>query len=878
MGVIALLQAPFFPPIAVAVVALLYFVLRPGSRGVPADPADGKDQRQDDKQIKSLLGRAIEAKKRGENRRAGWLFEKGSLWVKAAECHEGAGDDLWAAQLYARGGGHRRSAELYRRYGYPVQAAQELERAGQLGDAGVCYVIAGDLPRAATLFQQSDRPEQAAELYFRMGAYHQAGRLFEVAGATSRAADSYEEMLESLGRKNIKADIHIAKVLEAEGRLDSAIRFLEGVGEVLGALFVAMRHDEEEAALRLYREYREILAGPLLRGVEDDEYPAEPLLVLFEKAEDFVPAARIARRLGQMRRAARLFEEAHKDIQAGEAWEAAEEPREAALAYERAGEDERAAPLFEVAGDLVRAVHCYRQAGYHFEAGTLYKQLGEKDNAISSFQQVERSHSRWAEARLELARLVQGKARWDLAIDMFLEVLSERESTREDIDDLGSLATCLEKRDRFGEAAACWRTIARLDPSRPGVEDSYSRLRALAGRNDQEIPKHFPFEPQAAPQGPMGGVPGMDGYLDTNAADGLDLGGGGRLTGLAAAGIVGGGDAMPAGLSSSAPMPAGIDASAPERRDEGIGDHAPSRVGDLYGTRAPTAIADAAGDGEGGGGGDTPEPDEAAVTDEMDAGIVGFGPGDERVLATESITQESPAPDAVTQEAPTMSSTFEGAAPAVHAPKDSQDYASATLDTGGAPGVATGDGGELPTGVGGGATVSVEEKSQQQGHFGGAMGVGDVAPAGPQPLDGVDQGGGETGAAATAGGPLAAFPPFARFDAAAVATLVGCMQERTAGPGQGVLVGDDVHDGLVLLLGGNVEVQYGGGKTALAAAPAMFGQEMLLSGDVPDIRAKARTEARFHVLSRGGARDLADQDRALATELAKLLRDVPPLT
>jgi hypothetical protein len=194
-------------------------------------------------------------------------------------------------------------------------------------------------------------------------------------------------------------------------------------------------------------------------------------------------------------------------------------------------------------------------------------------------------------------------------------------------------------------------------------------------------------------------------------------------------------------------------------------------------------------------------------------------------------------------------------------------------------------------GIGGGATVSVEDASQARGQMGDALGVGDVEEAGPRRLDGVDPDATDTlearatevipGRAAGGprdGSPLSAFALFTGFDAAAAATLEGCMEARTAAPGEGVLVGNDNGDGLVLLTGGNVEVTYGGRDTRLAVAPALFGQEMLLTGDLPDIRAKARTEARFHVLSRGGARDLADRDRSLATELAKLLRDVPPLT
>jgi len=105
MGVIALLQASFFPPVAVAVLGLVYFVLRPSSRGevvssdlnarskeAAEDDEAGKkgkkgkkaDPRDADRDVKKQLEKAIDAKRRGEQFKAAWLFEQGRLWVKAA--------------------------------------------------------------------------------------------------------------------------------------------------------------------------------------------------------------------------------------------------------------------------------------------------------------------------------------------------------------------------------------------------------------------------------------------------------------------------------------------------------------------------------------------------------------------------------------------------------------------------------------------------------------------------------------------------------------------------------------------------------------------------------------------------------------------------
>ena len=124
MTLVVLLQSPVFPPVAMLLLVLGFFVLRPRRPGKPVEASKG---RPDDDAVKKLIPRAIEAKKRKEMGRAGWLYEQGQLWVKAAECHEIAGDGLWAAELYARGGAKRQAGELYRRFGHPLAAAEALQ-------------------------------------------------------------------------------------------------------------------------------------------------------------------------------------------------------------------------------------------------------------------------------------------------------------------------------------------------------------------------------------------------------------------------------------------------------------------------------------------------------------------------------------------------------------------------------------------------------------------------------------------------------------------------------------------------------------------------------------------------------------------------------
>jgi len=1001
VGLIAIFQASVFPPLAIFSLFAVYYVFRPQPRGKEVNT---EEERLEDAQIKQYIQRAIEAKRRKDQLQAGWLYERGNQWIRAAECFEAGGDGIWAAELYLRGGNHSQAGEMYRLYGYPREAAETFEAGGVLGHAGVCYEIAGDLPRAANLFQRADRPDRAAELYLRMGMHHQAGQLFEAAGDMGHAADAYERMIDQLGRKNFEANLGIARVLEEEGRIESTIRFYEGVGEVMQALFAAMRHSRDEDAIRIYKEYREILAGPLLRGAESGKLSPDIMANLFERANDSVPAARMAVKIGDQPRAARLFEDAQMDIQAGEAWEEAGETREAALAYERADAFHRAAPLFVACEDKLRAVHCFRQAEDHWGAGSLYEELGETDNAISSYQKVDAHNEHRPEARRRLARLLAGRERWDLAIDIYEELLGPRPSDVEDIDDIGSLARCLEARERFGEAAACWMTIARLEAAREGVEEAYTRLRDLAERADQTVPQTYPHRPEQPSAAPP--MPGM--------ADGMGMGGGGlpmdpAAQGMGSGGLSGGamaglgGGAMPnapgieaapdatetlpaSGGVQQPPQPAGggfvHEASLPS--DVTAGDAPSFQPAWERGADSPPAASDDEAEAEtdeteamvsfeafsGGGssdtfvgmdgspslpdgvgsdalsrfpGGDEPVGPELGTgvgdaqsqslqqgpkLDGIDAAAGSETPGpfadadrpDSFVgdpgAASASTTMRSP--DAVTTlsmkaEERTPAGIPNGTSPdemptfglepppAVEMPTYSLDPPTAPAQSQGlappsevTPTYGGGIGTEPPQmppsevtptyGGGIGTEPPQMPPSEVTPTYGG--GIAAEPPQAPppsepeptptylsdQPDPGAAAAAGVLGAQAAAIDPLSMFSFFGDLNQDERPQLQGFMDYYSFEPGESVLDGDEDEDGLVLLTKGEVEIIDATGRRFILAAVSYFAEEMLLRGDLPSMRASARTPSECWILSREGARRLAEQDRPLAVKLARALR------
>jgi len=902
LSVVVLLQSPLFPPVALALLTLAYFVLRPQPKGKPVAQERGRD-RPDDTQLKRLIAQAIEAKKRKEQLRAGWLYEQGHHWVRAAECYEAGDDGLWAAALYSRGGDQRRAGELYRRHGYPLDAANALIQGGLLGDAGVCYAVVGDLPRAAALFVRAGRPLDAAELYQRMGAFHQAGKLYESAKDPAKAADAYEKMLGALGRKQLDASPDIAVVLEEQGRVDSAIRFLEAIGEVLAALRTAIRHGREAKAQELYKNYRDILAGPLLRGAEEGKLSARILADLFEKAGDPVPAARMAQLMKDRPRAAQLFGEAGQSVKAAEEWEAAGELRNAALAWEQGEHHERAARLFEQGGDTSRAIQGYQRADLHAEAGRLQEVGGETEAAMESYLAVPRSDPAWRTARLQVARMTAAASRAEAAIELYEEVLAHEPPSGEEVEDLVAFARLLESRRRFGDAAACWTSVVRLDPTRSEANDAFRTMRDKASREGQEVPSSYPYQPPAAPTPPppsqapatpsaqagLGGWSGSQG-LETDDAGGLP-------PGLAAETPAEPGTGAPPGQQEadtggwSGPITpsatdmvsfeavAGRDATEELARDLG---KRPRRGASITTGQVSLVSASLPPGVEGDTGGwpaweseaeevettarqytpaeappADPEPPAPSPIMGIDQGAPSdpFTPGSANL---EDFGLSSPVDEGLDQADDLIAGLSEPT-------ETGEDLVAVTDPRTSLEMRAVEDTDDL--------LASLERSDDLLGDDRG----GDDLVAGLSSADdlvGKDAGEFLAGRPPAAEPELGIFPLFDSFTSGEREDLASLLDLRDLPAGEQLMRGSDRSDGLVLLLDGQLEIRGAEGEPRRLTAPAVGARQMLLEGEMPAVAARALTPARLWVLTRRRARELAERDRKLAVKLARSLRSM----
>jgi tetratricopeptide (TPR) repeat protein len=855
---VVLLQSPVFPPVAMLLLVLGFFVLRPRRPGKPVEASKG---RPDDDAVKKLIPRAIEAKKRKEMGRAGWLYEQGQLWVKAAECHEIAGDGLWAAELYARGGAKRQAGELYRRFGHPLAAAEALQQAGLLGDAGVLYAVVGDRARAAVLFAKAGRPTDAAELYLQMGAYHQAGKLFQGAGNLERAADAYEKMLETLGRKQLEASPDIAQILESEGRIGATIRFLEATGEVLAALRTSIRHKRGEESLRLYSLYRDIMAGPLLRGAEEGKLSAAVLVDLFEEAGDQVPAARMAQLLGQTARAAELYEKGGQPVKAAEEWEAADDLREAALAWERGEHHERAARLFERTGDTLRAIHGYRQVGLFGEAGRLYETLGEADNALQAYGEVPGNDPGWRDARLQLARLNAAASRWEAGIQLYEEALGAKAPTADEVEDMMALARLLEAGERFGEAAACWTAVIRLDSTHADADDAFRRMRDAASRAGQSVADDYPFkepEPTAPPpqgESAWGGDPGQAAW---SGSQGLAPAGS-TPHGLAAA------STTPQGLEGASSTPQGLDDRPEDREMEAWNDPIAPQGTDLVSfenltTDDDTAILKRDLGNKPRRGTPITTGQVFLVSASLPPGVEGdtggwpvWEPGEMEEAATTRFSVDPDAapvqpatPEPIQAIAPDPEPVADPTAPIVPDTEDPFGLA-ANLEDFGLTGTVTSleDSGDL---TGDSLDLLVDDLITPEP-------MPAVAPPRSQGIGGLED-----------------FPVFADFDAAEREVIAALLSERDAGAGEELMRGNDEQDGLLLVRDGQVEIRRSGGDPHVVGAPGLGASSTLLEGELPPLSAQGLTAVRCWVLTRGRARGLATRDQPLADKLSRGLR------
>ena len=368
--------------------------------------------------------------------RAGGLYAKTGLFLKAAACFE-------------KSGNHARAAEIY-------------EQSGRIKEAALAYGKAGELPRAARLFEtrvlditregsylapnQQDEldasargaahfydtagePDKALDVLVRAAHHEQAAALAERLGRHARAGELYHESRNELKAAEMFAlagDPVRAAKLEAEHHLDAG--------------------NETAAADALYR------AGDMVAASE-----------LFEQIGDFARAAECFETLGAWPRAAEAAARAGLD-------------ETAARCFARAGEPGKAAELQMKLGAFDSAAEQFAQAGRHFEAAKAYAEANAEKQMIHHLQQVSPDDPHYHDAMVTLARTFITRGWSSIAVDKLESVLQGQTVSAGQLELWESLAIALEEIGELERAEELLRKMMSFSYNFHDIDQRHQRL------------------------------------------------------------------------------------------------------------------------------------------------------------------------------------------------------------------------------------------------------------------------------------------------------------------------------------------------------------------------------------------------------------------
>ncbi len=231
------------------------------------------------------------------------------------------------------------------------------------------------------------------------------------------------------------------------------------------------------AARELEREGQEREANLLLARMHCADGRTERAAECFEKADQWLDAARLRASAGDPARAADLF------ARAGDAMRAAE-------MFAEAGELVRAGESFEAAGDLESAIRCYRESGENtrwmdalerrgqpFEAAQVAFGAGDRARAIRLLQLVPADHPESTGAASQLVDALEEEGHADLAaqrLDALAADWGPEGGTPELRDRLAGLH---EKSGHLDRALQVLEELRQLEPTWPNLATRIESVR-----------------------------------------------------------------------------------------------------------------------------------------------------------------------------------------------------------------------------------------------------------------------------------------------------------------------------------------------------------------------------------------------------------------
>jgi tetratricopeptide (TPR) repeat protein len=218
-------------------------ILEESTGAAASDPARQAETRKLVRMAGDLYGRA------GLHTKAQAVFERGQLWIPAAELALSHGSKEQAVALFQKGGDPKRAADVLKALGKGEDALRLLgEHHRDKGDdveAARCFEEAGEHVAAGDLYRMLEQFEQAGGCYEKAGEFAQAAEMFRSAGDAARAGQNYERC----GRFG-----DAAECLANSGDPEREADLLSRAGKKLKAAEIQLANGAEEDAIKVLQE------------------------------------------------------------------------------------------------------------------------------------------------------------------------------------------------------------------------------------------------------------------------------------------------------------------------------------------------------------------------------------------------------------------------------------------------------------------------------------------------------------------------------------------------------------------------------------------------------------------------------------------------
>ena len=500
---------------------------------------------------RKALGRARAAEKAGQKSEAAKAYTEAGLVDKAVV-------------LYVQDGKVSKAAEALVAVGRIADAAGQYRHAAKWEQAGRLYKQAGDLRRAAECFDSGINPREAAEAwevveefetagdrYLTIGDFARATRAFERSGTADKFVAAFvpwweEEMETHLGTLEPLAywAPAIAKATDDAERLgiwDAALKLSGYQGRWRTAALAAESLNLAAEAKRFYRLGQDL--DGVARMAEKSGAVGEAYIArgeAAEKAAKFEQAAEFFEKAGEAERALELWQRAQRWPEAARLAENLGRLEDAASAYAKAGAHSKVAELyfklghwdasgaaFEAAGELQLAADAYRKGQNFLAAARLAETTGKTQAAIQDLQQHLRKVGQDRETSLKLVELMMLVGMRGTALGILEPMVTARPLNDVDADILYKFGMLLEDEGRYAEAGKAYERLLAYDVAYRDARARVERLKNLSDRSDlsgsgggtgytppaatparAQTPQHTP--PPQAFQSPMatgGGLP-----------------------------------------------------------------------------------------------------------------------------------------------------------------------------------------------------------------------------------------------------------------------------------------------------------------------------------------------------------------------------------